>query len=88
MDPETKSASTRGRVSVPSSCVGISFGYRLAIATNTQNAKKGHNFSLLTLKANPSPSLFVLSSTFSYMLYLLCNRKTCEIPSTGDDRNY
>ena len=50
VDPEAGSASARGWISVPSSCVGISFGYTPTIATDAQKSQKSAKyFSLLTL---------------------------------------
>ena len=40
VDPEAGSASARGSVSVPGSCVGISFGYTPAIAADAQERQK------------------------------------------------
>ena len=40
VDPESRSANTRGWVSVPCSCVGILFKYTLMRATEAQNARK------------------------------------------------
>ena len=72
--PEAGSASARWWVSVPGICVGISLGYTLAIATDTQKCQKSaKNFSLLTLRDNPSPCLFILLfSTLGYICYICC----------------
>ena len=63
-----------GSASVPGSCVGISFGYTLAIATDAQKCQKSvKNFYLLTLRVYPSPRLFVLLSyTLGYICYICC----------------
>ena len=63
-----RSASAREWDSVPGSCVEISFGYMLV----TEMSEKCQNFSLLTLRANPSPCLFVNSSALGYICYICC----------------
>ena len=69
VDLETGSASARGWVTVLGSCVGILSEIMLAIATECRKGAK--NYSLLTLRANPSPFLFVLlSSTLGYIYYI------------------
>ena len=69
VDPEARSANTRGWVSVPGSCLGILFEYTLVTVTECQKSVK--NFSLLTLRANPSSCLFVLlSPTLGYICYI------------------
>ena len=67
----TKKPGHPARVSVPGSCVQISCRDTLVIATERQKSIK--KFSLLTLRANPSPFLFVLlSSTLGYICYICC----------------
>ena len=91
VDSKAWSANARWWFSVPGGYVGISFGYTLAIATDTQKTReKCQNFSLLGFGANPRLRLFVL--LFSTLYYICCVCcvfcKACEMPLAGDERNH
>ena len=66
VDPEARPVNARGWVSVP--------GFlRVHAQDSLRMPEKCQNFSLFTLRANPSPCLFVLlSSTLSCIYYICC----------------
>ena len=72
VDPEAGSASVKGWVSIPGSCMGISSA-RSWQTRSTECEESAKNLFLFRLRANPSPYLFgFLSSTLGCVCYILC----------------
>ena len=69
VDPEARSASARRWVSVPGSCVGISFEYTLVIATECQKSAKTSLFLRLGL-TQVHACLFFLPLSVISVIYL------------------
>ena len=87
VDPEAGLASARVWVSVPGSCVGISFEYTLVTATECQKSAKTSPF----LRLGQPKSVLVYSSFFHSRLYMLCLLFICkayEMPPAGDERGH
>ena len=70
VNTEAGSAIVGGWVNVPGSCVGVLFEYTFVKAKKQKMTEKFPNFSFLTLRAYPSPCLFVLYFTHGYICYI------------------